>query len=516
MPDPMLMADMKDALALILRAIEKKKRITVFGDYDADGITATALLVRFLSSIGAETDYYIPDRLAEGYGLNQGAIEKIHAGGTGLIVTVDCGISNSSEVALAKDLGLDVIITDHHLVPPNFNALCPVINPHRTSCLFPFKTLAGVGVAFLLTVAVRSALRRKGVFHMIPEPDLREYLDLVAIGTIADRVPLLGLNRTLARSGISALSGSRWPGIRAMIEATGLDSAGITGDDIAFRLAPRLNAPGRIGDPLMGMEILNTEDITRAKELAAEMNTVNSHRQALEQEILDDAKYMISEVPERNRCKTFVLVSEKWHRGVLGIVASKLVDEYNRPVILFTIDNGLAVGSGRSIRGFDLYGALVRLEHLLEKYGGHSRAAGLTISSDKIKVLGQELETLAGETLGDKDLVPTLDVDAEVSPREISCDMIKQINSLSPFGEGNPEPVLVSRSMEVLESRVVGEKHLKMRIGYEGRTFDSIGFGMAYRIPRNGEILHVAFVPEINRWRGYDSIQLRLVDFSVV
>ncbi|MFC1884719.1 single-stranded-DNA-specific exonuclease RecJ [Thermodesulfobacteriota bacterium] len=516
LPDPMLFMDMQKAVSLIIGAIEKGEKITVFGDYDADGITATTLLLRFFSSLGVPADYYIPDRLGEGYGLNREAVKKIHARGTRLIITVDCGISDSAEIVLAKDLGMDMVVTDHHKIPENFLPECPVINPHRKGCPFPFKPLSGVGVAFFLAVAVRGALRKTGRFEEEPEPDLREYLDLVALGTVADRVPLMGLNRTLVKSGIKLISNSKWPGIRAMIDVSGVKGPEISGEDIAFKLAPRINAPGRIDDPQMSMEILNTVDIPIAQKLAVRINAVNNRRQALEKQILDKAENMIGEQGSGQDSRTFILASEEWHRGVLGIVASKLAEKYHRPVLLFSIEDGIAVGSGRSIEGFNLYDALFRIDHLFEKFGGHAMAAGFTINYENLDMLSGELEDLAREMLSDDDLIPSLDIDAEVPTADVGFEMIHQINELAPFGEGNPEPVLLSRSMKVVESRVVGQDHLKLTVSKEGRTFEAIGFGMAEMQPLFGEMLDMVFTPQINRWQGYESVQLRIVDFIKV
>jgi single-stranded-DNA-specific exonuclease len=512
MADPMMMKGMDEAIATILKSIENKEKITIYGDYDADGLTATALLSNFLSSIDIPVSCYIPNRLKEGYGLNREAIEKIASGGTGLIITVDCGISNGEEIAFAGSLGLKVVVTDHHQIPIGFRANCPVINPHQGGCLFPFKDLAGVGVAFFLAVAIRASLRERGWFKSKPEPDLKEYLDLVALGTVADRVPLLGQNRILVNSGLVIVASTRWPGINAMKEVANIGTSEITADDLAFRLAPRLNAPGRMGDPEIGLKMLTVRDQHVARDFALEANTMNNQRQNVEKDILEQIEGLIKTTEGFKDFKTLVFVGEGWHKGVLGIVASRLVEKYHRPALVFNIQDGTAVGSGRSIDSFNLYVALGQLSHLFERFGGHAHAAGFTLKAENLDNLKSELEALANDTFGDEDLVPTIEVDAEISFNDITHKMIREIKALSPFGEGNPEPLFCARSLKVLGSRIVGDRHLKLRVRQEGKSFEAIGFGLAGKYPLDGKTINMAFSPELNRWKGYDRIQLRVID----
>ena len=387
MVDPMLMKGMSDALSLILKTAENMNRITIFGDYDADGLTATALLYNFFSNLDIPVSYYIPDRLEEGYGLNNKAIEKINGDGTGLIITVDCGISNEREIAFAQSLGMDVIVTDHHQMPDNPKLDCPVINPHQPGCPFPFKDLAGVGVAFFFAVAVRAGLREKGWFRSRTEPDLKEYLDLVALGTVADRVPLTGQNRILVNSGLETLAGTRWAGMKAMMEVADIAESEVSAEDLAFRLAPRLNAPGRIGETSLGIQVLTTREAISAKNLALRINSANSKRQDIERDIYDSIEDMIEKAGGIGERRTLLLGAEGWHKGVLGIVASRLVDKYYRPSLIYNIQDGLAVGSGRSIDGFNLFQVLNQFKHLFEKFGGHSHAAGFTIKVDNLGAL---------------------------------------------------------------------------------------------------------------------------------
>lgn len=512
--DPMLMKDMDDALAVILEVIENQEKITVFGDYDADGLTATALLSNFFSGLHIPVSFYIPDRLKEGYGLNRPAIERIARNGTGLIITVDCGISNAEEVALAKTLGMKVVVTDHHQIPNDFKPICPVINPQRPDCLFSFKDLAGVGLAFFLAVAIRTVLRENGWFTTRPEPDLREYLDLVAIGTVADRVPLLDQNRILVNSGMEVMDQSRWAGIQAIKEVADIKTSKITTDDLAFKVAPRLNAPGRMGNPVIGARILTVEEPQLARDFALRLNTANTRRQSIERYILDQICHMVETTGGIEDRRSLVLAKQDWHKGVLGIVASRLVDKYHLPSLVLTVEDELATGSGRSIDGLDLFKALSQVGHLFEKFGGHSHAAGMSLRAGNLEILREQFERIASETLSDEDLTPSIHVDAEISVRDVTPEMVRQIKGLSPFGEGNPEPLFLGRSLEVLGSRVVGEHHLKLRVRHGEKIFDAIGFGLADRHSVEGKAIDMVFTPELDRWQGYERVQLRIVDLE--
>ena len=514
MTDPMLMKDMDKGSEIIVNALDGKKKITVYGDYDADGLTATALLLNFLSDLDAPVSYYIPNRLKEGYGLNKEAIEKIANRGTDLMITVDCGVSNMEEIAFARSLSMNVVVTDHHQVPADFQANCPVINPHQEGCPFPFKDLAGVGLAFFLAVAIRYDLRKRGWFKSRPEPDLRAYLDLVALGTVADRVPLLGQNRILVNSGLINMARTRWPGINALIKVASIGTSEITSDDLAFRLAPRLNAPGRMGDPEVGLKMLTVKESHMARDFAMGANAANNQRQRVEREILENIEGMIKTTEGAKDRRTLIFAGENWHKGVLGIVASRLTDKYHCPSLVFSIQDGMAVGSGRSIDGFNLYKALGRIGHLFEKFGGHAHAAGFTLKADNLDILKSELEAIACDTFGDETPVPTIEVDAEIALKDITFETIRQVKALSPFGEGNPEPLFCTRALEVLGSSIVGERHLKLRVRQEGMCFEAIGFGLAEKYPLNGKTINMVFSPEVNRWEGYDRIQLKVIDLE--
>ncbi len=511
MLDPMGMKGMDEAVNAIVDAMEEREKITVYGDYDADGLTATALLATFLSHLGLCVDTYVPDRLKEGYGMNKKAVEWIKRGGTGLIITVDCGISNHMEVTLAKRLGMEVVITDHHQVPSGFMPQCPVVNPHQGDCPFPFKDLSGVGLAFFLAVALRASLRKKGRFTSGGEPDLRDYLDFVALGTMADRVPLVGQNRILVAGGVNRMTQSTWPGIRAIMNVAGVDRSEVSSDDLAFRMAPRLNAPGRMGDSLMGLRMLMADKDTEANVLANKIDAANLRRQSLERDILDQATAMVGDLGGR---RTIFLGAENWHPGVLGIVASRLVEQYHRPVMIAAIRDGIAVGSGRSIDGFDLYGAMKKSARHFDRFGGHSHAAGFTLPESGLEALREEMESQARADLLPEHLIPGINVDAELFFKDITLDVIQQIRALAPFGEGNPEPIFMARSVKVFESRVVGDLHLKLRVGQGEHVFDAIGFGLGSRHPLKGTGHNMIFSPEINRWQGTERVQLKIVDLS--
>ena len=512
--DPSLLVDMDPAVNVIADVMERGENITIYGDHDADGLTSTALLLNLFAGIGRPAFFYIPDRLTEGHGLNREAVEKIARERGGLLITVDCGTSGHGEIALASELGLKTVVTDHHQVPGNFRRLCPVVNPHRPDSSFPFKDLAGVGLAFLLAVALRRALRERGWFKKTPEPDLKPYLDLVALGTVADMVPLLDLNRILVSRGIEEMKASRWPGMQAIQEVSAVEPSGVTCRDLAFKIAPRLNASGRMGAPETGIKALTTGETPLARTFAGQLDAMNSHRQTIEREILEKIGETLPNETDLKERRALVISGKGWHRGVLGLVASRLKDKYHRPVLVLCIENGMAIGSGRSIEGFDLYKALTRLEPLLEKYGGHTRAAGLTLKASNIRALDEEMEGLARSTLSEGDLVPVIEADAEVALSELDHESLQSIERLAPFGSGNPPPLFYGRSFEVVASRVVAEKHLKLRVRQGAMTREAIGFNLGNKHPLKGKIVDMMFTPEINHWQGHERIQLKIEDIE--
>lgn len=509
--DPMLLKDMDHALDLIMETIGNREQIAVFGDYDADGITSTALLLNFFSELGVPISHYIPNRLEEGYSLNPLAIKKLSESGVRLIITVDCGISNRKEIEMAKGLGMKVVVTDHHQIPEDFKPVCPVINPNRHDSLFPFRELAGVGVTFFLVIALRSCLRdRKWFIDSRPEPDLKQYLDIVALGTVADMVPLIDQNRILVRSGIEVMKNSIWPGIKAIRKISGIGSQRISSYDLAFKLAPRLNAPGRLGDSATGLTTLTTTSDSIAMESAARLNSMNVHRQKIEADILKEIEESIIKESNLKERRTIVLAKEGWHQGVLGVVASRLLDRYYKPALILTIREGMAIGSGRSIDGFNLHRSMTRLNHLFEKFGGHYHAAGCTLKASNIEALAEGLEEIAREELRDEDLVPAIDIDAEVSLSELTFDLVSDIWSMEPFGPGNPEPLFYCGGLEVVNSRIVKERHLKLRVRQGQSIMEAIGFGLSDNHPLEGRTVNMIFTPDINEWNGHQTVQLKI------
>jgi single-stranded-DNA-specific exonuclease len=515
LPNPLHVGDMVLAASAVISAIERHSPITIYGDYDADGLTSTALLHGFFRELGLEVSCYIPNRLKEGYGLNSKAIRRIAENGEGLILTVDCGISNAAEIELAKTLGQEIVITDHHQVPPEFKPVCPVVNPHRWGFPSPYQVLAGVGVAFFLAGAMRALLREKGWFKREKEPDLRSCLDLVALGTLADRVPLVGLNRVLVSNGIRSMNWNSRPGIRSMMQVSGIEPGEADCQDIAFKLAPMVNAPGRLGAAEISLNLLTTRDGKQAGELAEKARLANRHRRHMECAIVNEIEERIRSEPDRvDGRRTLYFGGEGWHRGVLGIVASRLVDRYHRPALVFSLQGDLAVGSGRSIDGFDLHDALQRMRGFLDKYGGHTYAAGLTLSRANFPLLERKLEGFARTAMGDLDLVPRMEIDACLSLEEITPVVWEELACLAPFGEANPEPVFLSPEVEVVSSRIVGEGHLKIAVRQGERVFDGIGFGLSGYHSLEGKRVRMVFSLQSNQWQGHKRLELRIADLE--
>jgi len=513
---PFLMKDIKKASRRIIEAIHHKEEICIFGDYDVDGITGTALLKLFLASLGAKVSFYIPNRLKEGYGLNISALEKIHAQGKFLIITVDCGTSDYEEISFAREQGMDVIVTDHHEVPEKIPDAYAVINSKQKECEFPFKHLAGVGVAFYLIIALRKILREEGFWTKGGYPNLREYLDLVALGTVADIVPLVEENRIFVKHGLETLNLSTRLGIKALIRASRLEDIPLTPNLISYRLAPRINAAGRMGKADKGVILLTTSDSAEAENIAKELDEDNMQRQQIEKTIFNEACRIIEESEEGTNQKAFVLDSPDWHPGVIGIVASRIVEKYYRPTILIALDGNIGRGSARSIEAFHIYDGLKESEDLLEGFGGHEAAAGLTISRDNISKLRAKLNYLAEKTLSPEDIIPKLYVDTEIPLTHINESLIQEIQALAPIGADNPEPLFVSEIISVKNCRIVGNGHLKMWIGNGGNNFDAIGFGMGKVIPDPDSEIRIVFIPEINIWKGIKRLQLKIKDIQVI
>ena len=508
---PFLLLGMDRAVERLETALRKGEKVCVYGDYDVDGISSCALLVDFFRAIGLDCFYHIPKRMEDGYGLSVAGVEYAHHQGANVIVTVDCGITAQKESLLCSSLGVDLIITDHHTPGDVIPQACAVINPHQPGCPFPYKPLAGVGVAFNLLIALRNRLREEGIFNGTGGPNLREYLDLVALGTVADIVPLQDENRIFVKHGLAELTRSPRAGIQALKTVAGV--SGIVGSGaVGFRLAPRLNAAGRLEDAALGVELLLCSDRERAAEIAGRLEASNTERQALEQEILRDILRLVKGEPRLAGKKSIVLASREWHPGIIGIVAARIVDIYHRPTILIALQNGSGRGSGRSIPKFHLHDALHACSEHLQKFGGHKYAAGLSIDELTLETFVDRFDEIAQGVLTDSDLTPELVIDGELSGEEITLELAETIERLSPFGMGNPEPVFVLKGATILDRRVLKDHHLKLRLKAGGKTLDAIGFNMAQNFTLCGSV-DVAFSLDVNKWNGRTQLQLRLKDF---
>lgn len=508
---PFGLPDLETAAARLGRAVRRGEAVAIYGDYDADGLTATAVLYQFLRELGLTGIPHIPNRLTEGYGLRLEALKELAARAR-LLVTVDCGISDASEVAWAQAHGLEVIITDHHEIPPELPPAVAVVNPKRQGSDYPCGELAGVGVALLLALGVRAELRAEGWFRERREPNLRSYLDLVALGTAADVVPLLGENRILMRQGLMVLEESRRPGLVALKEVVGLEGKPITYRDVVFKLAPRLNAAGRLGQARCALELLLSDDLQQARVQANYLQNLNRQRQALEEEVLQAAAALIGREGLGTR-PALVLAGEGWHPGVIGIVAARLAEEYHRPVALVSLINGVGRGSARSVEGFHLFRGLHACRQALHKYGGHEFAAGFEVAADNLAHFRELLEQAVVEQVGPQPRRPTLKVDAQVTLAELNGVFYQHLESLRPFGPGNPAPVLVCQEVECLGSRVVGERHLRVQLAQAGQVLEAIAFDRGASHPLTGT-LDVALSTRVSQYQGRAAPDLRLLDWG--
>lgn len=499
LPDPFLMKGMRLAVDRIARSLESAEKITVYGDYDVDGVTSTTLLVTFLRSVGAHVDFYVPHRLAEGYGLNPGAVERIAATGTQLIVTVDCGVTAVEEVDQAARAGVDVVVVDHHQTPTELPRAVAMLNPHQADCPFPAKELSAVGVVFHLLMALRRDLRERGRFDERTQPNLKAMLDLVALGTIADVVPLVGANRILVAHGLEQLRASRRVGLQALRTVCKLDDAPIGARDVGFKLGPRINAAGRLDDASTAVELLLCEDRIRAEQLADLLDRANTERQNLERRITSEALAQASRKPSSDRA--LVLAAEGWHPGVVGIVASRVKDAFHKPVIVLGFEGDTARGSCRSIEKFHMHQALERCSAHLLKYGGHHHAAGLSLERSRLPDFERALLAEAARQLQPDDLTPTMKIDAEVHARDATMALAESLQALGPFGAGNPEPVLSAEVAAIEATTLVnkhgGVDHLKFPLG----GAEAIAFSMSDKKGLLRGHAKVAFELGIDRWR---------------
>jgi single-stranded-DNA-specific exonuclease len=512
--DPYLMRGIPEAVDRLLQAIAAGEPILVYGDYDVDGTTGTALLLRALNLLGATTGFHVPHRFTEGYGIQQAALEKAVAEGFKLAISVDCGIRAHAPLYWARDNGLDVIITDHHLpdegegVPPAF----AVINPNQKYCDYPDKNLAGVGVAFKL---VEALYRRCG-----RESQVSAFLKVVAIGTVADVAKLIGENRAIVALGLKDLPKATNPGLRALMEVSGCgDGSTMTAYDIGFRLGPRINAAGRMDAARAVVELLGTTDKNEAQRIAKRLDDRNLERKQVQQQIVELA---ISELETSKGGQpdsyVAVIAGEGWHRGVIGIAASKIAERINRPCVVFSIEGDVAHGSGRSIEAYHLLNGLTSCADLFEKFGGHSHAAGITIKPDRIGELRRRLNDHAAACLTAEDLEPSIAIDAELPTESVSFELIQELQQLEPFGAGNPRPVFLARNLCILtEPRLIGERHVKMSVaGPNRRPLETIWWQGADFIEDLRTGVDVAYTIETSNWSGETFVQLVIQDAKTV
>ncbi len=510
--DPFRLAGMDRAVDRLLRAIAARERIAIHGDYDVDGITSTVILRRTLELLGAEVVHFIPERIRDGYDLQAAAVERLHGEGVGVIVSVDCGTRGMAAARRARDLGVDLIITDHHEPDPELPPALAVINPKRPDCSYPERELAGVGVTLKL---VQALCLRTDHTNWVPG-----FVKMAAIGTLADVVPLVGENRVIARIGLEMLSrGPHKVGLRALLEASGLAGRTIDSYHVAFMLAPRVNAAGRMSTPDIAMRLLLASDealAAEARALAAQLNEENLRRQQEEQEILAEARRIVETDPDVGARAVLVVAGDGWHRGVIGIVASKLVDTFYRPVVMLSIDGDVAHGSCRSIPAFDMLGGLERCARWLTRFGGHRQAAGLTLPTAHIKPFREAITAWADEALGPDDLRPRLRIDAPLPLGAITGDLVEQLVRLEPFGPGNPRPVFHAASVQIVDGpRRLKERHLKMAVRQDGRTLRAVAWRAGEReafYQAHRDAVDVAFSLVQNEYNGDTAVELSVAD----
>ena len=508
--DPMLLRDMDKAVHVIRGALDAHEKIIVFGDYDVDGITATCVLLRYLRSVGADADYYIPNRLSEGYGLSCAAMDALYEQGVRLIITVDSGVTAFEETAYAKKLGIRMVITDHHECREEMPEAEAVVNPRRGDCSYPFAELAGVGVAFKLICALAGPTELNRV--------LDEYADLVALGTVADVMPIVGENRILVAHGLQRLAETDNLGLEMLLEEAGQKSKRLTSTVISFILAPRINAAGRMGKTEQAVELFLTDDRAQARQLAALLCEQNKARQTAENEILQQALTVLRKQYNPLEDKMIILAGEGWHHGVIGIVSSRICDRYGCPTILIAVDNGIGKGSGRSMSGFNLFEALSDSAPLLDKFGGHELAAGLTIQQDNIEEFIERMKAYADAHIKPGDLVPILHIDCAITPAYISEQAVDSLAVLEPFGMRNQQPVFSMDNMYVEDiTPISSDRHVRLTLSKDGVSYTAMLFGTGAGGCgfAQGNFVDVAFHLEINEFRGRRTVQMILKDIRL-
>ena len=509
--NPYLMQDMDKAVERVLKNIKSGKPIMVFGDYDVDGTTGAAALYLAFQKFGADVTYYIPDREKEGYGLSYHGIEVAKDNGIDLIITCDCGINAFEQVDFANEQNIDIIITDHHTTDTELPKAHAILNPKRKDCEYPFKGLCGGGVAFKLITAVGNELN-------IPLTDYEEIIPLITLGIAADVVPIKDENRVLVHHGLNILKNLEKPGLKTLLELAGLKGHVSVGQ-LVFSIAPRINAAGRLGDANRAVELLVTDDQDKARLLVKELDNENKRRQMIQQAVVDEALLKVNAEADLKNENALVLANAGWHPGVVGIVASKIKEEFNRPTIIIALENGSGKGSARSVAGFDLYEALTACKTHLDGYGGHPMAAGLTLSNQKLEDFKKAFIDFANERLTKENLQATLTLDSEMALQDITPRFMEFLDKLSPYGPGNMRPKFAIRNVEIAGvPKVIGKtgEHIRFKIKQGLKSYPAVGFGLSnkYEMLITGQPVDIACVVETNEWQGNTSIQMNVRDIK--
>jgi single-stranded-DNA-specific exonuclease len=505
---PMLFGDMRCAATRLLDAVRRRERVAIYGDYDVDGITGSAELVLFLRELGCEPLLHIPHRLKDGYGVRVEALRDLAARGAALVVTADCGAAAHAEIAEAARLGVDMIICDHHQNPQVRPPAHAVLNPVVANGGFPFAGLCAAGVVFYLLMGTRMLIRETGA----AVPDLKPYLDLVALGTVADLVPLVEENRVLVKYGLREIARASRPGVRALLDVGGREE--VTVDTLGFRLGPRLNASGRLADATRAVELLVSRDGDFARRIAAELDGQNRERRGIEDVMVEEAEQMLARLPNAAGRRSIVLASEGWHPGVVGIVASRIVERHFKPTVLLAIEGEFARGSARGIPSVHLFEVLRACGDLLERYGGHRMAAGMTVRVRCLEEFATRFESVVTSSTSEAAFVPVVAIDDRLDVETLSPATIEDLERLEPYGQGNPRPLFLAENLEVVSTRIVGERHLKLALRQRGgrKIVDAIGFRKAELQPKTGGAIDVVFTPEIASWDGFERFQIVVRD----
>ena len=509
---PYLMKDMDRAVKRILKALRDGENILIYGDYDVDGITGVSLLYEALFDLGGKVSFYIPDRILEGYGLSKDGILIARERGVDLILTVDCGITAVEETRFANEMGLEIIISDHHEPGECLPEAVAILNPKRKECNYPFKELAGVGVGFKLIEALYAELGYE-------KKDLEKYLDLAALGTAADIVPMIDENRILVKYGLDRINNKPRCGIYALMESSNLLGRELSVSLIVFVLAPRLNAVGRISKAKKAVHLLTSTSLQQSRNIARILESENKIRRGIDETTCQDAIDLIDREFDLEKSKVLVLAKEDWHPGVIGIVASRIVEKFNRPAVLISVKDGVGKGSARSTGNFDIYAALNSVSSLLENFGGHKFAAGLTIKNENISKLRSRLSEISDTQITSEDLIPTLNIQDILTLKDVDAQLLHWLKILAPYGPHNMCPVYVSTNLEVMgDAGIVGGNHLKLKVRQDGIVIDAIAFNFGdvkYKMKNTGQRINAAYVIEENTWNGRTTIQMRIKDMEL-